>query len=53
MSNHENRVLCRKGARQLTPEEVRVVTGASGIGTETVCSFNPYTNAVDGDVNEC
>ena len=52
MTNQENRVLCRKGARQLTPEEVRRVCGASGIGTETLCSFIP-PNAVDGDINEC
>lgn len=51
--NHENRVLNRRGARQLTPEEVRKVSGTSGIHTETLCSFNPMTNMVDGDIHEC
>lgn len=53
MSNQENRVLNRRGARQLTPEEVRIVTGTSGTGTETLCSFNPITKMVDGDLHEC
>lgn len=53
MSNQKNRVLCRKGARQLTPEEVRIVSGTSGIHTETLCSFNPTTKMVDGDIHEC
>lgn len=48
-----NRVLGRSGARQLTPEEVRVICGASGIRTETLCSFNPITKKIDGDLHEC
>lgn len=51
--NHENRVLSRTGARQLSPEEIRVVSGAGGIHTATLCSFNPTTGAVDGDPGEC
>jgi hypothetical protein len=53
MSNYEDRVLSRRGARQLAPEEVRAVCAASGTGTETLCSFNPLTKSVDGDINEC
>lgn len=53
MSNQENRVLSFKGARQLTFEEMRVVCGAFGIHTATVCSFNPTTGALDGDPGEC
>ena len=53
MTNQEHRVLCRKGARQLTSEEVRIVSGTSGTGTETLCSFNPATKMVDGDIHEC
>lgn len=51
--NQENRVLNRKGARQLTQEEIRVVLGTGGIHTATVCSFNPITKEVDGDPGEC
>jgi hypothetical protein len=53
MSNHEDRVLNRRGARQLAPEEVRIISGANGTGTETLCSFNPVTKMADGDLHEC
>lgn len=53
MSQLQDRVLGRLGARQLTPDEVRTVCGASGTGTETLCSFNPITKMVDGDIHEC
>ena len=53
LTSEKNRVLGRVGARQLTSEEVRMVCGASGTETETLCSFNPITNAVDGDIHEC
>lgn len=53
MSQLQDRVLGRVGARQLTADEVRMVCGASGTGTETLCSFNPITKAVDGDIHEC
>lgn len=49
----DNRLLGRRGARELTPEEVRVICGASGTGTETLCSFNPITKKIDGDLHEC
>lgn len=46
-----NRVLIRKGARELTPREIEKVTGA--IKTTTVCTL-PVT-ACDGDacIGEC
>jgi len=53
MSNQEDRVLNRRGARLLSPDEVRVICGANGASTETVCSFNPVLKAVDGDIHEC
>ncbi|HEY6251795.1 MAG TPA: hypothetical protein VI685_17695 [Candidatus Angelobacter sp.] len=53
MSDEKERVLGRMGARQLTADEVRVVCGASGTGTETLCSFNPITRKIDGDLHEC
>jgi hypothetical protein len=53
MLNEKDRVLSRRGARQLTPEEVLTVCGANGTHTETVCSFNPITKMVDGDLHEC
>ena len=48
---NDNRLLARKGARELTPREVDHVTG--GIHTLTVCSFDETTHQPDGDVNEC
>jgi hypothetical protein len=51
--NFENRVLNRRGARQLTREEINIVLGAGGIHTATLCSFNPMTKMVDGDPGEC
>lgn len=50
MSKQDDRVLSRRGARQLTMDEIRVVFGA--VDTMTVCSFIP-PNFVDGDVAEC
>ena len=55
MSNHEdNRVLGRKGARVLTNEEAERAS-ASGLPTDTVCTYDPRTGAIDGDVRlgEC
>jgi hypothetical protein len=46
--NHENRVLQRIGARELTQEEVANVTG--GIRTLTICTFTSLTGFV-GDEN--
>ena len=48
--NQDNRVLGRKGARELTPREIEHVTGA--VHTETKCSLAPRP---DGDVflGEC
>jgi len=47
----DNRVLGRKGARELTPREAEGVTGA--VRTTTECSIGP--KGLDGDVNlgEC
>jgi len=36
--NDQNRVLIRRGARDLTPEEVERVSG--GLGTETLCTVS-------------
>jgi len=50
----DNRVLGRRGARELTTEEAERAS-ASGLPTDTVCTFDPRSNAVDGDVRlgEC
>lgn len=48
----ENRVLGRKGARDLTPEETAVVTGGIRITTQTVCTV-PFVGQLDGDPGEC
>lgn len=50
--NHENRVLNRTGARQLTPEEIAAVYGAMRIHTATVCTLSA-TGGFDGDPGEC
>jgi hypothetical protein len=49
--NPEGRVLSRRGARELTPQESEHVTGA--IQTQTVCSHKG--SSMDGDVHidEC
>ncbi|HEV3316816.1 MAG TPA: hypothetical protein VG488_07615 [Candidatus Angelobacter sp.] len=53
MSN-QDRVLGRRGARDLTPEEELLVTGASGpLRTLTVCSVPNLTATLDGDPGEC
>jgi len=48
----DNRVLGRKGARELTPREIDHVTG--GIQTETLCTLGPSL-VLDGDakIGEC
>lgn len=53
-SQEDNRVLGRKGARVLTSQEAERAS-ASGLPTDTVCTFDPRANAVDGDVRlgEC
>jgi len=48
--NTDNRVLGRKGARELTPRETDHVTG--GIHTLTVCTFDEEFGR-DGDAGEC
>jgi hypothetical protein len=54
MSNQNNRVLIRIGARILTPEEETVVVGGISRGTTTVCSApNPRFPHGDGDPGEC
>jgi hypothetical protein len=50
MSNQNDRVLMRKGARQLSEEEAGKVTG--GLGTLTLCSIG-INGKFDGDLNEC
>ena len=50
MENQDNRVLNRQGARILTEEEVKVVSGA--IVTATKCTVG-INGKVDGDPHEC
>ena len=50
--NQDNRVLNRKGARELTPEEIAVAFGGLRIRTETFCSA-PGGAFLDGDLGEC
>jgi hypothetical protein len=52
MSNHDNRVLVRRGARYLSEEEAQNVTGGTVRGTETLCSIG-VNGKIDGDLNEC
>jgi hypothetical protein len=48
--NDETRVLARKGARELTGQEIEEVNG--GIHTETKCSCC-INGHIDGDPGEC
>jgi hypothetical protein len=48
MTNKNNRVLARKGARELTPEEVLRVSGGGPLHTNVI-TFNPTTGQRDGD----
>ena len=50
MSNQQNRVLSRAGARLLSEQEVRVVSGA--LVTLTKCTVT-VDGKVDGDIHEC
>jgi hypothetical protein len=51
--NNDNRVLIRKGARELTEKEVDLVSG--GIRTLTACTIGPTSTQKDGDaaIGEC
>ena len=52
MSNQDNRVLVRKGARELSAEEATYVTGAASLATATKCSITA-AGKQDGDPHEC
>lgn len=45
--NGSNRVLTRAGAREMSAEEVDLVSG--GFVNTNVITFNPFTGARDGD----
>jgi hypothetical protein len=49
--NENNRVLSRVGARELTQEEIRNVTG--GLRTATPCTVNGVTAVIDGETADC
>ncbi|HEY6349179.1 MAG TPA: hypothetical protein VI636_07200 [Candidatus Angelobacter sp.] len=49
MSNpNDDRVLSRKGARELSPQELECVSGSFQRSNLPVCSFNPLTCQLDG-----
>jgi hypothetical protein len=48
--NDKNRVLVRRGARDMTEQEVEKVCG--GLRTATKCSVTA-AGAIDGDLHEC
>ena len=51
--NDNNRVLSRRGARELNHEELDRVRGS--INTDTVCTWDPKRGGADGDasIGEC
>ena len=49
MNHSENRILARRGSRELTREEVELVTGALGNVHTNSCSVNLTTGQLDGD----
>ncbi|MFZ0773979.1 MAG: hypothetical protein WCA49_07140 [Candidatus Sulfotelmatobacter sp.] len=48
MKRDNNRVLIRKGARELTPQEVELVSGSGPYHTNVI-TVNPQTGQRDGD----
>lgn len=55
MSNQDQRVISRKGARELNEQELALVkgTGNAMVHTLTACTFGVVAGAIDGDVGEC
>lgn len=55
MTNQENRVIARSGARELTHNELEKVAAAGGpVRTLTPCVVMKENNVmVAGDINEC
>jgi len=52
--NQDNRVLIRRGARELTEQEVDAVTGAFQRRTLTPCIVDPNKKLLfAGDTSEC
>jgi hypothetical protein len=51
--NENNRVLSRRGARDLSPEEIERVSGS--LQTDTACTWDPKRGGTDGDtfLGEC
>ncbi|MBZ5506484.1 MAG: hypothetical protein LAO78_13580 [Acidobacteriia bacterium] len=49
--NDQNRVLVRRGARNLNEKEIEQVSG--GLRTDTVCTFGPNGNDGDTFLHEC
>jgi hypothetical protein len=49
--NDQNRVLVRRGAHDLTAEEVELVTG--GIRTLTACTIDGKVRDGDASIGEC
>jgi hypothetical protein len=52
MSNHDNRVLGRMGARALTVEETAIVSGSLQVSTQFCTAMNT-TNRHPGDGDGC
>lgn len=55
MTNNNDRVLSRRGARLLTVEEAANVNAGScpKVCTLTLCSITANGTATDGDIHEC
>lgn len=52
-NSNTNRVLMRKGARILTAEEVKTVSGSIHVPTHTVCTFDRRMGFQDSDTEIC
>ena len=50
-NNNENRVLSRRGARQLTPDELEQITGAGGPFTRASHTGTNTINNPDTDMD--
>ena len=53
MHESENRVIVRRGARELSAQEVESVSGGLKMSAVCTVTVNPFTGALDSDTHPC
>ncbi len=48
-----NRVIMRRGARELSQQEVESVSGALRMAAVCTVTVNPFTGSLDSDAHPC